>query len=83
MLVNFNGDKLREIREERNVSQVNLADRVDCSDHYIRDLEHGRKNRPSAQMLYKIAVALEVPMEAFMQIQSEDEDISFSVAPKF
>ena len=33
MLVNFNGDKLREIREERNVSQVNLADRVDCSDH--------------------------------------------------
>ena len=33
MLVNFNGDKLREIREEHNVSQVNLADRVDCSDH--------------------------------------------------
>ncbi len=83
MLVNFNGDKLREIREERNISQVNLADQVDCSDHYIRDLEHGRKSCPSAQILYKIAVVLEIPMESFMQIQSEDEDVSFSANHKF
>ena len=46
MLVNFDGDKLRKIRKDRDISQVNLADQVDCSDHYIRDLEHGRKKQP-------------------------------------
>ena len=83
MLVNFDGIKLCEIRKRRNISQVNLADQIDCSDHYIRDLEHGRKSHPSVQIVYKIAVVLDVPMETFMKIKLEDGDEFFMIEQKF
>lgn len=41
---------------------------------YVRALEKGRKRNPSAGLLCKLAIALDVPMETFMQAQPEEND---------
>lgn len=51
MEANFDGKKLREVRKSRDLSQVSLASQAGSSDHYIRDLETGRKSNPSAQVV--------------------------------
>ena len=74
MLVKFDGTKLHEIRQKQDISQAELAARTGTSIRYIRALEKGKRRNPSAELLYKLAVALDVPMETFMQIQPEERD---------
>lgn len=74
MLVKFDGARLRELRELRDMSQAELADRADTTIRYVRAMEKGRKDNPSANMLCRLAFALDAPMEAFMQIQPEEHD---------
>lgn len=66
MLVKFNGARLRELREQQAMSQAELADRADTSIRYVRAMEKGRKDNPSASMLCRLAFALDAPMEVFM-----------------
>ena len=40
---------------------------------YVRDMEKGKKNNPSAAMVYGLSTALEVPMETLMTVQQEGE----------
>lgn len=48
---------LREIREERGMTQEDLAQEADCTQAYISVLEHG-KHKPSREMLARLADAL-------------------------
>ena len=75
MLAKFNAEKLRVARMERNITQEMLAERCDTTDRYIRDLEAGRKDMPSAALVCRFSLALDVPMESLMDIVQEEEYI--------
>ena len=75
MMAKFNADKLRVARANRNMTQEMLAERCDTTDRYIRDLEAGRKDMPSAALVCRFSLALDVPMESLMDIVQEEEYI--------
>lgn len=54
--------RLKEWRELRMLSQVELAKRVGCTSMFISLIERGR-NQPSAGMLASLAQALDVPID--------------------
>ena len=75
MLVKFDAQKLRAARVNRHMTQESLAERCNTTDRYIRDLETGRKNMPSAALVCRLSLALDVPMESLMEITQEKERI--------
>ena len=52
---------LRELRERKDMSQLQLAKRAGVTQSYISDLEAGTKKNPSVAILKKLAKALGVP----------------------
>ena len=49
---------------------------MDSSIRHVRALETGEKPHPSAELLYKVALAMDIPMEIFMQrLDEEDAEI--------
>ena len=54
--------KIREIREEKNLTQGQLAEKLGVVAHNVGDLERG-KCEPSINMLIKIARALEISVD--------------------
>lgn len=73
MLVKFDGGKFLATRKAKNLSQAKVAATADTTVRYVRDMEKGKKNNPSAAMVYRLSAALEVPMEALMTVQQEGE----------
>ena len=74
MIVKFNGKKLKSIRKQRKqrkLSQEKLAEKADLGDRYIRALESGEKRNPSAVLLFRVSIVLEVPMEELMESEKE------------
>lgn len=62
------GDYLRTIREAAGLSQSQLAAAVGVDKGYISLLESGGRKNPSAQVLYKLALAAEVrPADVFLR----------------
>src|ERR1700737_3371317 len=55
------GDRLRTIREQKNLSQGDIAKRMGLFRGYISRIENGH-TVPSVETLEKIARALEVPL---------------------
>jgi transcriptional regulator with XRE-family HTH domain len=58
------GDRLRNLREERGLSQEALGQRVDVSFQQIQKYERGA-NRVGASRLFEFAQVLHVPVESF------------------
>lgn len=58
------GKKIREIRKDQGVSQLNLSLDAGVNRNYISDLENGRRN-PSILVLYRLADALDVKITVF------------------
>ena len=73
MRVKFNGKKFRDERKKKNLSQAQLAEMTDTSIRYVRDLENGTKNNPSASMVYQFSLTLDVPMETLM-VKSDEKN---------
>ena len=64
------GMRIRYIRKQKGMSQLDLALEAEVNKNYISDLERGRRN-PSILVLEKIAKALDVSLEILFQgIQS-------------
>jgi transcriptional regulator with XRE-family HTH domain len=55
------GDRLRELREEKNLSQGDIQERTSLVRPYISRVENGH-TVPSIETLEKMARALEIPM---------------------
>jgi transcriptional regulator with XRE-family HTH domain len=54
------GERIRDIRVLRRMSQEDVADRAGISSHsHVSDIERGRK-QPSVETLYRLARALNV-----------------------
>ena len=56
------GKMLKQRREEKNLTQAALAEKVGVSQTYIAKLESGDKKNPTLDLLKKIAKHLGVPV---------------------
>lgn len=70
------GGRLRELREERNLSMRALARMSGLSANALSMIERG-KSSPSVSTLYKLAEAMEVPITSFFRTDSPQNDIVF------
>jgi transcriptional regulator with XRE-family HTH domain len=61
----FNGELLKKLREERNLTQEALAEKVNVTRHAIMKYELGAQD-PSIRMLCMISDALGVPPAVFL-----------------
>jgi len=52
------GTKIKELRSENGLSLNQLATKVNISKAYLSQLENGESSKPSAEILYNIALAL-------------------------
>lgn len=70
------GAKLRVLRKERNLNQLDLAIAAEVSVQHVGAIEKGKAN-PTCSTLVKMAEALNVPLEHLFDTQgymfSEDE----------
>lgn len=64
------GDKIKEIRKSKKLTQKQLAELVDLSEISIRRYEKGI-NRPTFEILDKIAKALETPLSDILIVESD------------
>lgn len=55
----FRGDRLKEIREKREMSQDDLADLLEFGPSQMNKYEKGKQD-PSAEILKRMAIALQV-----------------------
>ena len=60
------GMRIRYLRKEKRMSQLDLALESEVNKNYISDLERGCRN-PSILVLEKIAKALDVSLEILFQ----------------
>ena len=60
------GENIRKIRLNKNIQQVELAEKVGVTQAMICQIERGTKN-PSLQVAYLIAEALECKTEDFLK----------------
>ena len=61
----FNGELLKKLREERELTRAKFAEMVDSTAHVINKYENGKKE-PSIRMMCAIAEALGVPPAIFV-----------------
>ncbi len=61
----YTGDRIRQLRKEKGLTQKQLGDLCGMADSAIRRYESGRQN-PKIETLKKIASALEAPIELFI-----------------
>ncbi|NJK90498.1 MAG: helix-turn-helix domain-containing protein [Blastochloris sp.] len=66
------GSKLRQLREEKNISLRELAKRIGVSGAFLSDIELGRRF-PSADKLEFLAKEIGVPAEELKQYDFRDE----------
>lgn len=52
------GERLQQRRREKEMSAAELARRAEVSKGYLSELENGRAERPSGDVLYRLASAL-------------------------
>jgi transcriptional regulator with XRE-family HTH domain len=57
---------LKDLRKQRGISQLQLAERCDSSQAYIAEIEVGKKS-PSFDMIERIALALNVESYSLFQ----------------
>ncbi len=66
LLMSF-GKYLKVKREEKNLSMNKLGELVGITAMYISQLESGKRNNPSIEVLHKLSKSLEVPNEELME----------------
>lgn len=73
MIVTLNRKKLRAKRREKELTQEKLAEESGLSDRYIRSLE-SETAQPSASALYRLSLALEIPMDELITATLDEND---------
>jgi transcriptional regulator with XRE-family HTH domain len=60
------GDRIRDLRRERHLSQEQLAGEADLVQHYVSQIEQGQRN-VSITALRSIATALELTLAQMLE----------------
>lgn len=68
------GSKINALRKEKGYTLEELADKAESSKSYIWELENKNPPRPSVEKLAKIAKALDVTLEYFVDEEMPEED---------
>lgn len=63
------GKRIRHIRQERGISQEELAFKINSARNFIGCIERGEK-APSIYILYKISIILNVSIDEITNIQN-------------
>ncbi|RZJ69586.1 MAG: XRE family transcriptional regulator [Flavobacterium sp.] len=58
------GQRIRELRNQKGISQEALANKAEIDRTYVTDVENGRRNI-SIQNLEKLIIALEISLKDF------------------
>lgn len=66
------GNRIRKIRLEKKLTQVELSDRVGIEDSALRRIESGRVNS-TINMLRKIAKGLEIDVNELLSFEDKNE----------
>jgi len=83
MAVRDVGQLIKMLRESAGIKQNALAKRAGISANYLCQIESsGAKKRPSRISLQKIANALDVPIEIFLENDDQTESASTSSEQK-
>jgi transcriptional regulator with XRE-family HTH domain len=61
------GNKIKEFRKLRDITQVQLAERIGVTNAYISMLESSERTNVSLDLLKAIASALAVPVSQLLQ----------------
>ena len=64
----FLGQRLRELRKQRGLSQERLGDGASLSGKFIGEVERGEKSI-SIDSLYRVSVALAVPLRSLSDVK--------------
>src|SRR5574339_988358 len=70
------GERLRELREARNISMRTLATKSGLSANALSMIERGRAS-PSVSTLYKLADALGVSITSFFGSETQRQQVVF------
>ena len=73
------GEKIRQIRIKKGLTQKDLAKRLYVSQSYIANYENGNR-KPKIETLQRIAAALDVPIDTFLEVQTFDTPEDFHAA---
>ncbi|WP_420960531.1 helix-turn-helix domain-containing protein [Brucella sp. IR073] len=63
------GKRIRELREERNVSQKEMAAKIGVSAAYLSALEHGRRGQPTWDLLQRIITYFNIIWDEAEELQ--------------
>src|SRR5512134_3020536 len=74
------GEKLRAVRQQREMSLRELAERANMSASMLSQIETG-KTYPSVRSIYSIAAALNVPVDYFFPDQQNGDPLSAEADP--
>jgi transcriptional regulator with XRE-family HTH domain len=77
----FLGQRLRELRKHRRMSQELLGERSELSGKFIGEVERGEKSI-SIDSLYKVAVALRVPLAVLTDVGTSRRSVPNGDAEK-
>ena len=64
---------LKELRKEKNLTQEQLAELINCNPKYISEIE-SRNKFPSAEVIDALALALEVPVSQLFADEGSPEN---------
>lgn len=67
--------KIKDIRKKKNVSLKYLSELTNISRAYLYDLENNRRINPSLQILYSIAISLDVNVKDLFYTKFDIEDL--------
>lgn len=62
------GERIRELREERSMTQLDLAIKSNLDESQVQRLETSR-SAPTLRTLYKVVIGLDVEFEMFFQFK--------------
>ena len=76
------GERLKRLREEAGLTLEKLAEMVGSTKSYLWELENKPKIRPSAELVYKLAIALGTTVGVLMgevapEEASEEDQVFF------
>ena len=69
----FNGDRLKEIRQKQGLTQEVFAERCGCGERHNRARAKGKSTNPTATQRGQKASVLEVSAETLMKISVVSE----------
>ena len=84
----FNRGAFLSIRKKNHLSQAQVAELADSSIRYVGALERGERSKPSADLVSRFSIILEVPVEDLMSTSDEAmkakaDSQRITVSPRF